>query len=77
MKSHMKRKDFEQFDIIYKYRSCEHENSWRILEKQEIWFASPATFNDPFDCNLWVRYDLLSDADLYDAMRELVETTSA
>jgi hypothetical protein len=72
MRSHMKREDFEQFKTVYKYRACEDDNGWRILENQEIWFSSPASFNDPFDCNFWVRYDLLSDEELYQAMRAVV-----
>jgi hypothetical protein len=37
--------------IIYKYRKID-ERLYEMLSKHSLWFANPATFNDPFDCNL-------------------------
>jgi hypothetical protein len=73
MRSHMKKEDFEQFDTVYKYRGCEEGRGWRLLEQQEIWFASPDSFNDPFDCNFWVRYDLLNETQLFEELRYFVK----
>jgi hypothetical protein len=37
--------------VLYKFRD---PSEWTvsILEKCELWFAAPSTFNDPFDCSL-------------------------
>lgn len=51
--------------ILYKYRSWEEDNlnepkyQRRILTDFEIFFPSPARFNDPFDCRIPKRYDLM------------------
>jgi hypothetical protein len=37
--------------IIYKYRKID-KRLYEMLSKHSLWFANPATFNDPFDCNL-------------------------
>jgi hypothetical protein len=50
--------------VLYKYRDAMDEHHWSILEKKELWFANPSTFNDPFDSNIQMRYDLLPAEDL-------------
>ena len=44
---------------LYKYRDAKSEWNWAVLENQELWFPNPTTFNDPFDANIGMRYDLL------------------
>ncbi len=39
-------------DTLYKYRSWAEKRHVDILTKNEIYFASPADFNDPFDCGI-------------------------
>lgn len=38
--------------ILYKYRSWEDKNHRNLLEKGQVFFASPNSFEDSFDCNL-------------------------
>lgn len=38
---------------LYKYRGI-HENTESIFTKQEIYFANPMQFNDPFDCGFQI-----------------------
>lgn len=52
------------------HKSCTLTNECRtckwdrlIITDQKIWFAAPATFNDPFDCKLPKRFDLMSKHD--------------
>lgn len=45
---------------LYKFRTWRSEYHRRILTHRELWFASPASFNDPFDCGIPLRYDLTS-----------------
>ena len=46
---------------LYKYRSLateEHvKRARRMLTANCVWFASPASFNDPFDCKFRLRFD--------------------
>jgi Protein of unknown function (DUF2971) len=57
------------FGILYKYRDAKCPRNWEILEKQELWFPTPDTFNDPFDANIGMRYDLLPD----DIINQIIE----
>lgn len=38
--------------FLYKYRSWDDEKHQDMLKSQIVWFASPASFNDPFDCKI-------------------------
>lgn len=38
-------------DIVYKYRKI-NKNFWKLLKHQQLYFANPSEFNDPFDCRL-------------------------
>lgn len=40
---------------LYKYRSLSEgseKNTIKIINNCELWFSSPASFNDPFDCSI-------------------------
>lgn len=55
---------FEEMDIpsiLYKYRDWENPLHRRILREREIYFASPGSFIDPYDCLIPRRFDLLTD----------------
>lgn len=52
--------------ILYKYRDWEDEYHKRILTHNEIYFAPPSHFEDELDCRVPIRYDLLSDNEIYD-----------
>ena len=51
-------------EFLYKFRRWANAYDQLILTKQRVWFASPADFNDPFDCRIPFRYDLMSNEDL-------------
>lgn len=51
--------------ILYKFRSWSDLNQRRSLLHKEIYFASPSQFNDPFDCFINYRYDLLSQEEKF------------
>jgi hypothetical protein len=44
-------------NILYKYRDWEDKFHKRLLMDNEVYFASPRQFNDPFDCAIPFRYD--------------------
>ncbi|MCP4684816.1 MAG: DUF2971 domain-containing protein [bacterium] len=58
-------------DFLYKFRRWRakdgeaHDNDQLILKHQAVWFASPADFNDPFDCKIPFRCDLMSRNEQY------------
>ena len=60
-------------ELVYKFRDCENEFHRRIILKNEIYFASPKSFNDPFDCH--VDYDFLSltDAERVDYINDNIQ----
>ena len=45
---------------LLKYRDWNNEYHRNLLTKQEIYFAKPSEFNDPFDGNIPIRWDLLT-----------------
>jgi Protein of unknown function (DUF2971) len=51
-------------EVLYKYRNADDKHHWEILENQEIYFANPSSFNDPFDSNIYMRYDLLPQEEI-------------
>ncbi|NND77875.1 MAG: DUF2971 domain-containing protein [Flavobacteriales bacterium] len=46
--------------IVYKYRDWSNAYHRSILENHELYFASPGSFNDPFDCRIVNNYGLLT-----------------
>lgn len=47
--------------ILYKYRTYSDEYGKRSLNNNELYFAKPKDFNDPFDCLITVDYENLKD----------------
>jgi len=47
--------------ILYKFRDWSNDNHKKSLTHQNVYFASPSQFNDPFDCAINYRYDKLSE----------------
>lgn len=45
---------------VYKFRDWTNPFHRRLLDG-EIYLSSPLDFNDPFDCNIFVRYDMLQN----------------
>lgn len=55
--------DFPQ--TVYKYRCWNNTLHQSILKKRQVFMAAPSSFKDPFDCKFPVRWDLLTDEDIY------------
>ena len=64
--SYGKLEDIELPEIIYKYRDWNNEFHKRFITKREIFFASPDTFEDKFDCYNPTRFDKLTQKQIYD-----------
>jgi len=61
-------RDFEEMDlppILYKYRDWNNPDHKKILTENEVYLSSPVNFEDEFDCKVPIRYDLLTDQDIY------------
>jgi len=50
--------------ILYKYRCWSDPNHRRLLTCNEAFFSSASRFNDPFDCRIPIRYDLMTDEEI-------------
>lgn len=53
--------------VVYKFRDWQNANHRNILYHNEIYLASPADFNDPFDCRI------ISDFSLVDTREKKIE----
>ena len=53
----------KEYIYRYKYRSFEKEHHLDIISKGVLWFASPLSFNDPFDCRIPDNWSLLNTPD--------------
>lgn len=62
-------KSIEELDaipqILYKYRSWDNIYHKTILTEKHVYFAAPTSFEDSFDCKNPVRYDLLTDEEIF------------
>lgn len=61
-----KLEDVELPILIYKYRDWSNDFHKRFITNSEIFFASPNTFEDKFDCHNPTRFDLLTKSQIYD-----------
>ncbi len=52
--------------ILYKYRDWTNKFHKKLITRQEIYFPRPSEFNDPFDGNIPVRWDLMSYEDCFE-----------
>jgi hypothetical protein len=64
--------DIELPKTLYKYRDWNNKYHRKLISKQELYFPKPSEFNDPFDGNIPVRWDLLSFEDCYEKNLELM-----
>lgn len=58
--------EIEVDDVLYKYRNFENENHIRILTDLEIFFAAPTSFEDKLDCKIPIRYELLTNQQIFE-----------
>lgn len=59
--------DLNKIDIpetLYKYRDWSNKFHKDILLKREVFYSSPDSFEDKYDCKIPIRYDLLRHEDL-------------
>ena len=60
--------------ILYKYRDWSDKYHKNILTENEIFMASPGSFNDPFDCRIPENYHLLNTQEKIDQFMEHIES---
>jgi len=59
---------------LYKYRDWSNRFHRRLISNQELYFAKPSDFNDPFDGNIPIRWDLMTEEDCFNKNLELLNT---
>ena len=59
-------------DTLYKYRDWANIFHRKIITRQEIYFPKPSEFNDPFDGNIPVRWDLMTYEECIEKNFELI-----
>jgi len=59
--------------ILYKYARWDREYHKRLITMPEIYFASAREFNDPFDCGIYQRYDLVGHPENMSLQKEILE----
>ena len=59
-------------EILYKYRDWSNILHRKSILKQEIYFPKPSEFNDPFDGNIPVRWDLMTYDDCLEKNFEII-----
>jgi hypothetical protein len=52
--------------VIYKYRKWSDPYEKTIITNKEVYLSSPRKFEDPLDCKIPIRYDLLTEKDIFD-----------
>lgn len=57
--------------VLYKYRDWKNRFHRRITKNNEIYFASPKDFNDPFDCRIAPDITLLNE----EGIKKLIDKT--
>lgn len=51
--------------FVYKYRNWSNAKHKRIITEQKVYFAPPKGFDDPLDCKIIPRWDLMTEEDLF------------
>lgn len=52
--------------VLYKYRDWRDDCHKKILSHNEIFFASPKSLNDPFDCKIPIRFDKANEQTVFE-----------
>jgi len=60
-------------DILYKYRDFSNISHRDLITKQEIYLSEPNSFNDPFDCKIPTRWDLMTQDDFDERNEKLID----
>jgi hypothetical protein len=57
---------------LFKYRDWTNKNHQKLFSNQEIYLARPSDFNDPFDGNIPVRWDLMTYEECLEKNLEII-----
>ena len=57
--------DVDLPETVYKYRTWNNDFHKRLISHQEVFFAAPSSFKDPLDCKFPIRWDLLTDQQIF------------
>jgi len=52
-------------NTLYKYRVWSNECHRKIITDREVYLAAPSSFEDPLDCKFPIRWDLLTDEQIW------------
>lgn len=58
--------------ILYKYRDWSVMNHQKLISKQVVYFPRPSEFNDPFDGNIPVRWELMTYEECFEKNLEII-----
>ena len=59
--------------ILYKYRDAANlQYHQRIISHQEVYLSRPSQYNDPFDCRIPIRGDLMTDEEKEHQVKEIL-----
>ena len=51
---------------VYKYRDWGKPFHRKLLLEPSVYLSAPSDFEDPLDCKIPIRYDLLTDIEIFD-----------
>ena len=60
-------------ELVYKFRDCENEYHRRMLLQNEIYFATPKSLNDPFDCHIDCNFSSLTDTEIEEYINDQIQ----
>ncbi|MDB5257268.1 MAG: hypothetical protein JWM14_1963 [Chitinophagaceae bacterium] len=59
-------------DVLYKYRSWDDKNHKDILLSKRLYYSKADSFNDPFDINIKISYQSLTEDQLFDMVKKIL-----
>lgn len=60
-------------EVLFKYRNWDDRFHRRLITRLEMFLAPPSSFNDPFDCRIQTRWELMSEEDCFRKNLEIVK----
>ena len=59
--------------MLYKFRDWGNKDHKKLLTKNQIFFAQPSSFNDPFDCHIDDNFSILSESEIENYIDEQID----
>ena len=59
--------------VLYKYRDWRNGFHKKILSHNEVFFASPSSLNDPFDCKTPIRFDKANEQKAFEMALRIIK----